>query len=528
MYKVLLVDDEPFILDGLTHIIDWPEFGLEIAGYALNGAEAVKVLDTTPIHILITDIKMPKMNGLELVQYIRDRNMPVKCIVLSGYSDFCYVKEAAKLGIENYLLKPVDTDELSQTLNNAVKNIESQIYHEKETQQGLDILRNNIMYRWALGDISRSELTNRAAFLNINFNSHFFVAAVIRSLSYYELHADNSLSADEKNHSTSAIQKICSETTKNTLTNTIFCTHNGDIVLVFNMENTECSYNYIEDILKQCIAKTNKVLGISLFATVGPIVKDIMKFNESFKSALYLQEYCLIFPKNSVITYSKVNHSISKNQNTILSRAKQIRDLVITKNSSSVLALINDIFKDIKKTADLTPSEIRNIVLELVFCITGAMRSAISEYSIPYDETNDVLTKLLEFKDLKDMESWVLQVAQNSIATIENVDSKYSPLLKKVIEYVNQNYMEDINLKFLSMEFNISADYLGKMFKNEVGDTFTNFLNEKRIEKAKELLLNTNLKTNEISQKVGYLNTNYFYTLFKKSTGVSIQEYKGG
>ena len=115
MYSVLLVDDEPSVLTGLRYVIDWDEYGVEIAGTASNGTQALELLRELPVDILITDIQMPQMGGLELLQQVRAQNMDLRCIILTGYDDFKYVKKAAQLGIENYLLKPVSPEELSET-----------------------------------------------------------------------------------------------------------------------------------------------------------------------------------------------------------------------------------------------------------------------------------------------------------------------------------------------------------------------------------------------------------------------------
>ena len=147
MYKVLIADDEPFILEGLADLINWEEHGLQIAGLVSNGLDAKNIVDSSDIDILITDNRMPRMDGIELIKYIAQTEKNIKFIILSGYNDFEYVKEAAKIGIENYLLKPVDEKELISTLINTVDKIENEIYKKKELQQGYNILRDNIHFR---------------------------------------------------------------------------------------------------------------------------------------------------------------------------------------------------------------------------------------------------------------------------------------------------------------------------------------------------------------------------------------------
>ena len=161
MYSVLLVDDEPSVLTGLRYVIDWDEYGVEIAGTASNGTQALELLRELPVDILITDIQMPQMGGLELLQQVRAQNMDLRCIILTGYDDFKYVKKAAQLGIENYLLKPVSPEELSETLLNTITKIEYLRSRKLDLAENIRVLRDGTFYRWIAGRIGSAELADR-------------------------------------------------------------------------------------------------------------------------------------------------------------------------------------------------------------------------------------------------------------------------------------------------------------------------------------------------------------------------------
>ena len=161
MLKVLLVDDEPFIREGIKKLISWDELGLEIIGCAADGAKALEMLDRESADICITDIRMPHMDGLELMQRCKDTGKNMKYIVLSGYTDFELVKRAAQIGIENYIVKPVDRMELSQTLVSVVDKLNSEQTQQAVLQEGIDILRENLLYRWITGEITPEELAER-------------------------------------------------------------------------------------------------------------------------------------------------------------------------------------------------------------------------------------------------------------------------------------------------------------------------------------------------------------------------------
>ncbi|MDR1060964.1 MAG: response regulator [Clostridiales bacterium] len=145
VYNVLIVDDEDKILNGLAQLISWDDYGLEIIGAAHDGQEAWDILARSECNILITDIRMPRMDGIALLQRIAEASMGVRAIVISGYDDFAYVKKALLLGIENYLLKPINEDELSATLLTILDKLDHETKDRQIRQYGADILMDNII-----------------------------------------------------------------------------------------------------------------------------------------------------------------------------------------------------------------------------------------------------------------------------------------------------------------------------------------------------------------------------------------------
>ena len=147
MYRVIIVDDEPVIRRGLRETIEWDALGLEVAGEAADGKEALKLIREIRPEILITDIRMPEMDGIELIREIKKLDLNIKITILSGYSDYDYLKAAIRLGVDNYLLKPIDNDELIANLTNAVNEIEKEAAVSLQIRQGTVLLRSNTLRR---------------------------------------------------------------------------------------------------------------------------------------------------------------------------------------------------------------------------------------------------------------------------------------------------------------------------------------------------------------------------------------------
>ena len=178
MYRVIIVDDEPVIRRGLRETIEWDALGLEVAGEAADGIEALKLIRETRPEILITDIRMPEMDGIELIREVKKLDLNIKITILSGYSDYDYLKAAIRLGVDNYLLKPIDNDELISNLRNAVDEIEKEAAVSLQIRQGTVLLRSNTLRRLVTGNINDEELREKAEFLRIPLEEDRYVCAV--------------------------------------------------------------------------------------------------------------------------------------------------------------------------------------------------------------------------------------------------------------------------------------------------------------------------------------------------------------
>ncbi len=173
MYTVLIVDNEKNITDSLSHTIDWHEYGFSKILTALDGTDALQLLSTEKVHLLITDIKMPQMDGLTLLKHVRPQYPHIHCLILTAYNEFEYAKEALVMGVDNYLLKPINTEELSDN----VKKVANLIFSQEKIDN--NIFYNNILLRWLNGSINKEELIDRAALLDINLFMPCFTVLIV-------------------------------------------------------------------------------------------------------------------------------------------------------------------------------------------------------------------------------------------------------------------------------------------------------------------------------------------------------------
>ncbi|MEA4929762.1 MAG: response regulator transcription factor [Candidatus Limiplasma sp.] len=392
MYRVFLVDDEPLICKGLRETVEWDSLGLEIAGEAHNGVEAMELIAATHPHILITDIRMPGMDGISLIKAIREQDLNIRIIILSGYSDYHFLKEAIRLGVDGYLLKPIDTDELISNLCNLVTVIEKEQLQTSRLYQGLELLRTNTLNRLVTGEIGRGEFNEKAAFLDISLDAEHYLCAVcapVPAAEEAELGADPGVAI--------AIQRACHPfTVGNCIT---FVDNKNHLVFIFFGSREEDVAASAKAALERVIKQTQESVGVTVAVRSGVMVHALTEVARSYAAAA-------------------------------------------------------EGFEHEKEPLEGDP-----------------------------------------------------------------LDGRWKCVVNRTVAYIAAHYHEALSLKQIACECGINTSYLGQVFRKSTGDSFTNYVNGYRIQKARELLASTTLKVYEVSERVGFTDYHYFLKIFKKVTG---------
>jgi len=521
LLKVLIVDDEPIILEGLMCILNWQELGLEIAGACANGAEAAAFLKSKPVDIVITDIKMPEVDGIDLIRHIRKRNYACKCIVLSSFNDFQYVKEAALLGIENYLLKPVSTQELISTLENAIEKIESEMHRKSEQAQEKYILRDNVVYRWLNDDIEWKELENRSPLLGIDLYGDSFVAAMIKLA--YDENRKTSYRIEDKRLLKFAAHNICGELISAQGIGIAVTDMNGDQALLF-MRNTDATV--VRGILQECLAQMNALLGIDAFATVGSQQSGYRQVRLSYSQAKSIQSFQLLYGYNKIVHYDEVLPLLCGTPTLPDINPTRLRDILSGRDVASLDSFFAEVSAQLRDEKHFSISHVQHAVMELVFHLTSAMYDLSPRPELFFERHQQLIQRVYRMDTVHEITQSLTDIAKKAIAYLEELEDRISPFIRRVIGYIHNHFADNIDLQNLAHEYKINAMYLGQCFKKETGETITNYVNRVRIEHAKRLLRETRMKTNEIAEQVGYVNVNYFPTIFKKLVGKTPSEYQ--
>ncbi len=512
MFTVLIADDEPHIREGLTRIIRWEEHGLELTQTAENGGQALERVLQGGIDILLTDIRMPRMDGLALIAECKRRRLDMRYIILSGYDDFEYIKEAVKLGIENYLLKPVDREELSTTLINTADKLQRERSSMLAQREGLNIFRENVLYRWLAGEMPMEELQDKARVLGLGLDARLYTVAALRLL---RRQAGVPLPAAANTQARDICAWLCAGAA-------VFTGLNGDVLALFPHEGADQRAG-IAAALQRCVAEVGRALTCDAFAAIGPSVSGAAQAHESHTAAQRLLGYSLILPANSIVDHETVEREARDRARAVVVDTAALERLLHARDEAGCAALIDGAFEELTRAA-VTPQHVRNTAVDMLYHMTHAVEAASG--GTPLEALGIDVSEVYVLYTAQALAGWLKTVCQRALALLRRSEEAVSPHMKMILAYIHDNYNRDLSIKALSTQFNINSAYLGQLFKNTTGEMFTNYINRLRVERAKTLLRTTALKAAEISEMVGYSNTNYFYRIFKKLTGVSPTEFR--
>ncbi len=505
MLRVMIVDDEPQILDGLESILPWEEYGLELQARKTNGFAALEAIKTNPVDILITDVKMPEMSGLELIQCVSLLPAPPKTVIISAFDDFAYVKKAIVLGVENYLLKPINRNELSETLLKLIDDIEKEKL-DSFVKLDHDVFRENILNRWIAGSIQMHELQDRAEMVHINTLA-----------SQYQVVLFKPLSTDKVSHN--AIPRIINESLLTFLSGEIFSDTNGNYVLLLNGQDLSAMKPKIRCGLQSFFSTVMKEVTTTFFVTIGKCVDGAEAVQDAFRTAEALLSYRLLKPDNTIVFYDDVQKNdmpefldYQELEKLMLSGIEKIEDYLM-----AYLARLS-------AASALQLPKAKYALLHVIFQLLQLLKRR-------FPALNSDLTMSERFAELDTIQSfdelqqWIIALLRELQDSIQ-VQNNRNPLLHTILSYMHQNYMEELSLKDLSVKYNINASYLGQLFKSETGELFSAYINRIRLEQAEKMLTSTSMKIGDIALAVGYKNISYFNHYFKLQFGKTPNHYR--
>ncbi|MBQ0166214.1 MAG: response regulator [Treponema sp.] len=504
--KVLIVEDEFRIREGLEKLTARLSSDYEVVGTAENGVQGLELIRSKRPDIVITDIRMPEMDGLEMITRAVEEKLPVKVIVLSAYSEFDYARRAMKLGVTEYLLKPLSFGDFSQ----AMKNVTAQVDAEKKRKPA------------EIGTISQmfSDIINRRIELSDDIKKYLSNTYGVENDGKFILvclYLGNDYDASAETAKSDFSKFLASYRTQDELKFTLAeCGSKQAVVaVVYRCADFEDLKKWMMTALSQFPLERASIVwnvasGIDTLAAELDRMYPYMDWNISFECGKLI-----LYPE---ITKVKTDSCIYP----ILLDSK-VKTAVAESKWDVAREVMADFHKCFRDGHVYVPKEIKECYVRFLWVVI-AMAKEIGNANAKKVEQQALLNMIMSAKVREELED----ASESLFKTLEGNPGEDDELLliKKAKRYVTENLRQGVTLDVIGSKLNVTPEYLGTLFKKETGISFSTYLRNVRVERAKELLCTTDMKTYEISEAVGYSDTKYFSKVFREVTGLLPRAYR--
>ena len=533
MLKVIIADDESHICQLLEALIDWEAEGFTIEGFANNGHEAARLCASCHADLLITDIRMPGLGGLELVQHLHEQMPFVHVIIITGYSQFQYAHQALRYGVVDYLLKPIRTDEL----RNALNNVKEKIYHfsAAETQRSeqqvswksMQAIKENLLFSLLNGRENHSAALlkgNLPESYHVDFSGSVWRLIQLEAIldgTYDNLSAEDYLGNKMKEIFIEEFKKENMELIFTRTSRGYFCLMNGEedsfLDFIPHLQTVKFILLQILELFKGTF-------------TIG-VSNSCVKFENLDRCIMECEQaidHKIIVGKNQIIYFSEIPPEVHEAEEFLTEEYKQkFRTAITDADDAALSGCFSDLISSLnlmsRKLSGNFIIQIYNKLNELFFASVGAF--GMEEYGNYSEENLAVQGKC--FYNI----TTAFQYLGNSCRTIlaaviEQKGEQSTKPIRMAQLYIDEHYMEAIQLNEVADFVGLAPSYLSSLFKKQVGKSLVEYLTHIRIQNAKQLLIDRDRNITDIADEVGFADVKYFIKRFKKVTGLTPNEYR--
>ena len=536
MLRVFLAEDESIIRETLRDTMPWAQCGCTFVGEASDGEMALPLIRESKPDVLITDIRMPFMDGLALSKLVLQEFPQMKVVIISGYDDFEYAQQAIGLGVERYLLKPITKNTLITVLNEISAKIEGEraqqnyvAQFQREAQDYEQYARRRFFERVVAGQLSVQEIYERSEQLELDLRAQAYTIMLVSAVPEQQGMTESYSEPDARIRDGLVAH---------------FLKYPEYVLFRWNLTTyavlIKCDWDKVESLVERCISTVRELHEThdperKWYVAAGKPTQRLSQLAECFEEASRLWAYRHIVPTQHVLTADTVSfltgtgseHDLSDIDVTKLNPSV-VTGVLQNASAQEVSSFVDEYIHSLEDALDSKPF-CQYLMLSVCFTATEyakglgvAQREFFSSLSCL-----DMVGQSVSADDLKRYISDILLCAidlRDAAAT-----SQYHSLLKQAVGYIDSNFQnEDISLNRVAKEINISANYLSAVFSQEMGTTFVEYLTAKRMEKARELLRSSELRSGEVAVAVGYKDPHYFSFLFKKTQGCTPRDYRAG
>lgn len=533
MYKILLVDDEILVRDAIRENIDWGKLDCELIGDCENGKQAVEFVKTHEVDIVLTDILMPYMDGMELSHFLHDNYPDILIVIFSGFGEFEYAKKAIQYNVSEYMLKPVTAMELTKVIENMKEKLDSRKKEQRKmeslTQVSQDYHKNaNVIRSKALDclvkctrevQVSLDELER----MGITFQAASYRVAVFDIDTYSEMYQMDMDKQQESALMAFVLFNVGDEIVVREKAGVVYQEGNNRVCIIFAGNRTKEFSESIHRICHEIQKKVKEVIGLETSIGIGSWVRSPYDLIYSYRLAAKAIDYRYLLGGNLLFDMEE-----KKTDNSIflINDLETLTEAIKSGDRRLMEETLGQIETEIKSA--LVEKSYACIYLQQVIRAIGNTCQSLSEEPEKIIAQRETLLKAVtEQRTFSQAAALVEKYAQEVFDELQELNSSSGQRQGMLaMDYIQKNYMDPgLSLNSICSYLNISTSYFSTIFKEMTGETFIEVLTKVRMEKAKELLENTTMKNYEIAEKVGFSDPHYFGISFKKITGKTPTEY---
>lgn len=516
MYKMLIVDDNNMQIKSLLTFIDWEAFEITEIKTASNGQKGVEVFKEFMPDIVITDVVMPVMDGIEMTKEIQSIKNDIKIIYMSCYEDAEYLKSAMSNKIASYILKPLDPEELSKAITDVLAQLQKEKKHEalnRMFEENGGVFRESFLFRLLYSD-------------NMDFQ---YAASTLSELglknysSYLVLRLEITSSVQECTEICELLNFVNESILKEIDGQAFVETKRHlNVILMGNSKNGKSFLEYASEVVSKHIDALSDTIDIEISIGFSKEGESLLDAQNMLRQAAYVLENNLNIGENNIYFFEKFNY-ISMEYN-IMDLKKNLDEMISRKDSAAVELFLNHYWL---RSESYHANEIKSFCLSVMVTLQLLLSERNFNLNDVFDGSEIIWQKMDNFETIKDARMWLYNILNLVIGFFgDEEESRQEKLVSEIIRYIDKHYGDVSNVEQIASSVYISPSYAKSLFKRCTGKTISEYLNNKRMEEAKRLLANPQAKVYEVAKSVGYKSKPYFVKAFKKFTGQLPSEYQ--
>jgi len=521
MFRVIIADDEYDIRAGLKRIIDWKEHGFVIVGEAGDGEEALELYLAEKPNLLITDIKMPAMNGLELTRKVKERNPDAKIIILSGYDDFAYARDAIRYGVNSYLLKPIDPVELIAELGEVKKDLQEALNASYEERKKSEWIHDYFFRKLVRGESVQEDMSKSTRWHSL-LQRHYFAVLLVELSEYGEQLLE--LPESEIRLKKFAVRNILEEVLRDSGVGALFEVNDDQFGALLAGDDMQLSAKSVEMLSRRMVECTELYTKESIHIGIGRTVDRIERIPQSFDNARDALGLRFFGGGERIYSGYEVNGSLDAwslqwNPDGLCSAVKAL-------DKEQASTELDNLLTELSRRS-APPATVRIALLQTTIRLSDVVVEAGGDWKGLYGSLFQEADWIAQSRSGSELKPRLDALIEKIVLFLERTRNEPPESgIERIVAYIRGHYWEEINLKKLANLFYINSGYLGQLFKKETGQYFNDYMNRIRVDEAIKLLQDPRLSITEISEKVGYKNTNHLYLNFKNLTGMNPGDYR--